>query len=106
MRRVRAFNDRLGLAITRAVGTMWAAYVFAGLALVSLPAAVRGGVAPVVSWLAQTLLQLVLLAVILVGQDLQGRAAVRQATETHDAVMAELAMLRRYLPVSGESSRD
>ena len=34
------WNDRLALLITRYVGTMWTAYIFAGIAIVSLPAAI------------------------------------------------------------------
>lgn len=37
-------NGRIALAITNAVGTMWCAYVFAIIALISLPSAVQGGV--------------------------------------------------------------
>lgn len=65
-------NDRVALRITGAVGTMWCAYVFAALALVSLPAALSSGsVLVIIGWLAQTFLQLVLLSVIMVGQRLQ-----------------------------------
>src|SRR6185503_3063489 len=62
------FNGWLALVITNAVGTMWCAYVFAGIALISLPAAIRGGTATLIAWIAQTFLQLVLLSVIMVGQ--------------------------------------
>ena len=37
------FNGRLSLIITKAVSTMWCAYLFAGIALISLPAALAGG---------------------------------------------------------------
>jgi hypothetical protein len=36
-------NERIGLAVTKRVGTMWAAYAFFGLSLVSLPAALSSG---------------------------------------------------------------
>jgi hypothetical protein len=42
---------------------MWCAYAFALFDLVSLPDAIRGGRAAIVSWVAQTFLQLVLLSV-------------------------------------------
>lgn len=65
-------NDRLALRITAAIGTMQCAYVFAALALLSLPAALASGsMLVIVGWLAQTFLQLVLLSVIMVGQRLQ-----------------------------------
>ncbi len=61
-------NGRIAVIITNVVGTMWCAYIFAAIALVSLPEAVKGGVATLVAWVAQTFLQLVLLSVIMVGQ--------------------------------------
>src|SRR5437868_15404897 len=64
------FNARLALVITKSVGTMWTAYVFAVLALVSLPAALAShDVIIIVAWTAQTFLQLVLLPIIIVGQN-------------------------------------
>lgn len=44
-KRETRFNDWLAVSITNIVGTMWCAYAFACLALVSLPAAIRGGTA-------------------------------------------------------------
>jgi uncharacterized membrane protein len=72
--------DRLGLWITKKVGTMWCAVLFALLALISLPAALASGNALIiVAWAAQTFLQLVLLPVIIVGQNLQNRHTEREA---------------------------
>ncbi|MFM2433813.1 MAG: hypothetical protein RI974_553, partial [Actinomycetota bacterium] len=52
-------NQRIGLAITKSVGTMWAAYAFFALSLVSLPAALMtGDTVIIVAWVAQTFLQL------------------------------------------------
>lgn len=83
MRRISAALDRLGVIITSLVGTMWCALAFACLALVSLPDAIRVGRPAIVSWVAQTFLQLVLLSVIMVGQHVQGRATERIISETH-----------------------
>jgi len=77
------FNGRLAILITNAVGTMWCAYVFAALALVSLPEAIRGGTAPLIAWIAQTFLQLVLLSVIMVGQKVAAAASDKQALQTY-----------------------
>jgi len=53
---------------------MWCAYIFAALALISLPSALKtGDVVVIVGWIAQTFLQLVLLSIIMVGQNLQSR---------------------------------
>lgn len=78
------FNSWLGLRVTEAVGTMTCAWVFAGLALVSLPAAVQSrSLIVIVSWVAQTLLQLVLLSIILFGQSIQSQAADARAEATY-----------------------
>lgn len=69
---IKRFNNRLALLLTNSVGSMWAAYVFALLACVSLPQVLMSrDVVQIVTWVAQTFLQLVLLSVILVGQNLQ-----------------------------------
>jgi uncharacterized membrane protein YjjP (DUF1212 family) len=72
-RQENRFNEWLAIRITRIVGTMWCAYAFAGLALISLPAAIRGGTAMLISWIAQTFLQLVLLSIIMVGQNIAAK---------------------------------
>ena len=77
------FNGRLALIITGAVGTMWCAYVFAIIALISFPAALHGGTATLISWIAQTFLQLVLLSVIMVGQRVAAQASDKQAEQTY-----------------------
>lgn len=68
------FNDWLALKITQGVGTMWCAYAFVILACISLPAvlATHNAVA-IVAWIAQTFFQLVLLPIIIVGQNLQAK---------------------------------
>ncbi len=76
-------NGKIALVITNAVGTMWCAYVFAGIALISLPQAIAGGVATLIAWIAQTFLQLVLLSVIMVGQKVSAAASDKQALQTY-----------------------
>ena len=74
--------DRVGLVITRLVGTMIAAVLFTGLALISLPAAIKThDKIIIVAWIAQTFLQLVLLPIIMVGQNLQGKHTELMADE-------------------------
>ena len=81
--------ERWGERITSAVGTMWAAIIFAALALISLPGALASGnVVIIVAWVAQTFLQLVLLPIIMVGQNVQSRTTEKRDRETHSAVMA------------------
>ena len=64
-------------------GTMWCAYLFTILALISLPQAFHGGTATLISWIAQTFLQLVLLSIIMVGQKVAAQASDRQAYQTY-----------------------
>src|SRR5439155_11406542 len=61
------FNSSLAVLITRSVGTMWTAYLFTLIALVSLPSAIATrSTIVIVAWIAQTFLQLVLLPIIIV----------------------------------------
>ncbi|MEI6649831.1 MAG: hypothetical protein WCL23_00155 [Candidatus Moraniibacteriota bacterium] len=86
------FNGRLAVIITNMVSTMWCAYIFAGIALISLPAAIQGGTAALISWIAQTFLQLVLLSVIMVGQKVAAAASDKQALQTYEDTEALLKM--------------
>ena len=98
---VAGFNNRLGYWITTKVGTMWAAYAFAGLALISLPAAIAtNDVRVIVDWIAQTFLQLVLVSVIIVGQNqLSARAEMRAEATYKDAtaLLHEVQQLQQHL---------
>jgi hypothetical protein len=68
---------------------MWCAYVFALLALISLPAALRSGdPIIIVSWIAQTFLQLVLLPIIIVGQNVQAAASDARAESDHETLLS------------------
>ncbi len=86
------FNGRLALVITSAVGTMWCAYIFTVIALISLPSAIQNGTAALISWIAQTFLQLVLLSVIMVGQKVAAQASDKQALQTYKDAEALLKM--------------
>ena len=76
--------DKAALFITKVVGTMWCAIAFTGLALVSLPEAIHGGKATTISWIAQTFLQLVLLSIIMVGQNLQSKHSELRADADYE----------------------
>ena len=86
------FNSRLALLITRGVGTMWAAYVFVLIAFVSLPQALAaflaGDTVTGITWLSQSFLQLVLLPVILVGQQVISAAQDLRAEADHETLTA------------------
>jgi hypothetical protein len=77
------FNSKLAVKITNIVGTMWCAYAFAALALISFPAALRAGTATLVAWFAQTFLQLVLLSIIMVGQKVAAAKSDKQLEQTY-----------------------
>ncbi len=85
-------NGRIALVITNMVSTMWCAYLFAILALISLPAAIHNGTPALISWIAQTFLQLVLLSVIMVGQKVAAAASDKQALQTYKDAEALLKM--------------
>jgi len=94
------FNSWLALRVTRGVGTMWCAYAFAALALISLPDAIRSGRPAIISWIAQTFLQLVLLSIIIVGQNVQSAAADKRSEATYedaDAVLHTTLEIQRHM---------
>ena len=81
------FNAAFGLRITVLVGTMWCAYIFTCIALVSLPSTIKQHSATtLVLWLSSEFIQLVLLPIIIVGQNIQSRAADARATKTFEDV--------------------
>jgi hypothetical protein len=97
---VEGFNAKLAVVITSGVGTMACAYLFAIIALTSLPVIlVQAGAIPsawipsflqkpglilIVAWVAQTFLQLVLLSIILVGQRVQSAASDARAEKSFE----------------------
>ena len=95
------FNAWLAVKITKGVGTMWCAYAFAALALVSLPSAIKSGDAvTLVSWISQTFLQLVLLSIIIVGQNVLAAAADKRSQATYedgDAVLHTSVEIQNHL---------
>lgn len=104
------FNARFGLRITVLVGTMWTAYLFTLLALVSAPSAFKSGDRLIiVAWIAQTFLQLVLLPIIIVGQNVQAAAADSRSQATYDdasAVLAEAKQIQAHLQVQDDAMKE
>src|SRR4030081_2391393 len=106
---VEGFNAKLAVIITTGVGTMACAYLFALLAFVSLPAILieanvlkrsdvpvfftKPGLILIVSWIAQTFLQLVLLSIILVGQRVLSAASDSRALKEFEDTQVILARL-------------
>ena len=103
---VVGFNGRLALLITTVVGTMWCAYAFAVLALVALPSALGSGPLAIVQWISQTFIQLVLLSIIMVGQNILGKAADRRAEMTYadaDATFHEAEQIQAHLKAQDDA---
>jgi hypothetical protein len=82
MRDVDGFNAKFALLVTRLVGTMWCAYLFCIIALLGLRPALKPGGEGIIAWIAQTFIQLVLLSVIMVGQNVQSLAADARSENT------------------------
>jgi hypothetical protein len=92
---MKKFNLWLAQKITSGVATMWCAYLFAAIALISLPKAIQSGDSIVIiSWVAQTFLQLVLLSIIMVGQKVQAQSVEETINETHTASLAEFELAK------------
>ena len=109
MGEVKGFNAKLAVIITHAVGSMAMAYIFSLIALTSLPAILiqagvltksavpqfltKPGLILIVAWVAQTFIQLVLLSIIMVGQDVQSIASDARAENTFKDTQAILDAL-------------
>ena len=81
---------------------MWAAYLFTAIALFALPSAIRQGTYFVVVWLSSSFLQLVLLPIIIVGQNIQAKAADERADATYrdaDEILKEALKIQEHLEV-------
>ena len=99
-------NAKFGLKITLVVGTMWAAYVFTVIALFALPDAIKQGTYFVVVWLSSSFLQLVLLPIIIVGQNIQAAAADKRSEDTYkdaEAVLKEAEEIQKHLLAQDEA---
>lgn len=120
---VQKFNTKLAVKITNGVGSMWSAYLFGLLSLMSLPAIlvlvspglrhhfpswiIATSVITLIAWISQNFLQLVLLPIIMVGQNvIQAQNDAKADTDHHtltylatlqDEQMVELKGIRRIL---------
>jgi hypothetical protein len=103
------FNGWLAVTITNGVGTMWCAYAFTILALISLPDAIKGGTGPLIAWIAQTFLQLVLLSIIMVGQKVAAAASDKQALQTYkdaEALLEISADIHKLLAANNQLTEE
>ncbi len=84
VKRADGINAKIAVFLTNIVGSMWCAYAFAIIALIGLPPALKPGGEGIIAWIAQTFLQLVLLSVIMVGQNVQSVASDVRSQHTYD----------------------
>jgi hypothetical protein len=114
------FNAWLAVKITNGVGTMWCAYAFSVLALLSLPAVLSGfhifatafptwlikaSLIALVAWIAQTFLQLVLLSIIIVGQNIAAASSDKRSENTYkdaEAILSEAIEIQKHLQAQDE----
>jgi hypothetical protein len=100
-------NGRVAVIVTAVVGTMWCAYAFAILALVALPSAIKSGdPLQLVQWISQTFLQLVLLSVIIVGQNIASRSSDKRAEMTYkdaEATFHEAEQIQAHLQAQDDA---
>jgi len=103
------FNNGLAVLITSSVGTMWAAYLFVLIGLVSLPQAwaafLKGDTVVGVSWLSQSFLQLVLLPIIIVGQNVISASQDARAMADHETLTVLHAINVRQLQMLEQQER-
>jgi hypothetical protein len=118
---ITKFNYWIAVKITNGVGTMWCAYAFLIIDLFMLPPVIQAHSVMVwVTYIAQTVLQLVLLPIIMVGQNViqeqnESKADTDHKTLTYlatlqDEQMQELknqtAILLKLEELSTKNSRD
>ncbi len=114
--RIKRLNSWLAVQITSGVGTMACAYLFAVIALISLPAILieagvlhrsdvphfftKPGLILIVAWIAQTFLQLVLLSIIIVGQNIAATSSDKRAEDTYkdaESILSEALEIQKHL---------
>jgi hypothetical protein len=99
-RAANKFNAWLAVKITDGVGTMWCAYIFAIIALIGLGPALKPGGEGLIAWIAQMFLQLVLLSIIIVGQNIAAASSDKQSENTYkdaEAILSEALEIQKHL---------
>ena len=82
------------------------AYIFTIIACFALPDAIKQGTYFVIVWLSSSFLQLVLLPIIIVGQNIQARAADKRSEDTYndaEAVLKESEEIQKHLMAQDEA---
>src|SRR5580692_1368061 len=98
--RANGVNAKIAVFLTIIVGSMWCAYVFAVIALIGLRPALKPGGEGIIAWIAQTFLQLVLLSIIIVGQNIAAAASDARSENTYkdaEAILSEALEIQKHL---------
>lgn len=88
---LRKFNEQLAGQLTSGVGTMWCAYAFFLWALLPL---VYPAMTDTVAYVSQSIVQLVLLPVIMVGQAVQSRRDAKREERDHRILLMMERMMK------------
>ena len=95
---VEGINAKVAMLLTKCVFTMWAFWVFNGIALISLPAAIQTrNPTVIVAWVSSNWIQLVLLPALGVGQALQAKASDARTARQFELVETTHANQDRML---------
>jgi len=93
LKKLSDFNDNLAGKVTMIVGTMWCAYAFAGIALLSLKDNLHD-MKSFIAWFSSQFLQLVLLSIIMVGTQYLNKASEIRAQQDHEMIMSEFKAMK------------
>src|SRR5690348_15769103 len=96
------FTDWLAVLLTKAVGTMMCAFLFAVLAILGMPGLFQPQVAQWVQWLSQTFIQLVMLSILMVGQNVIDRRNKLQNDAEYEAKHKMYADLETIIQQNNE----
>jgi hypothetical protein len=101
------FNNRLAVLITKNVGTMWAAYVFSVIGITSLVGVISSNITLTLlaGGLSSYFLQLVLLPIIMVGQNVISASQDARAEADHLTLTTLHAMNVRQLEMLEQQHR-
>ena len=83
---LKGFNMKLAVVITKDLGTMICAYIFAILAIIGFPG-FNATPTQYVQWISQTFIQLVALSVLAVGQQVLSKQSELMAEEQYHTTM-------------------
>jgi hypothetical protein len=93
MTRIARFNEQVAVILTRSFGSMWTAYLFLVMSLVPVIPGLMG-LSPIVMYISTTIIQLVALPLLAVGQQVLGRDHERIIREMHAGIKAELVLAK------------